>query len=96
MNYSMSLDTLVPVFVQLSCWRNIRGLSETETGCSFVDCQRPSQIPFLWTLRGRRRWFLWIDWCDGKDKPGNQGAANDLEPGVDLDGATRQAPRYAP
>ena len=45
------------------------GLSETDTGCSFVDCQRPNQITFLCTLRGRRRWFLWIDWCDGKDKP---------------------------
>ena len=31
-----------------------------------------------------------------KPSHGNQGAANDLELAVDLDGATRQAPRYAP
>ena len=40
--------------------------------------------------------FLWIDCAMEKTSHGNQGAANDLELAVDLDGATRHAPRYAP
>ena len=40
--------------------------------------------------------FLWIDCAMEKLIPGDQGAENDLELAVDLDGATRQPPRYAP
>ena len=42
--------------------------------------------------------MLNLDCAMEKTSHGNQGAAyaNDLELAVDLDGATRQAPRYAP
>ena len=73
-----------------------------------MDSQRPKLVAFLWTFRDRAKFlfcglyaaaggvFFTLTGAMEKPSHGNQGAANDLELGVDLDGATRQAPRYAP
>ena len=73
-----------------------------------MDSQRPKLVVLLWTVRDRAKFlfcglseaagggFCGLTGAMEKTSHGNQGAANDLELAVDLDGATRQAPRYAP
>ena len=73
-----------------------------------VDSQRPKLVVLLWTVRDRAKFlfcglseaagggFYGLTGAMEKTSHGNQGAANDLELAVDLDGATRHAPRYAP
>ena len=73
-----------------------------------MDSQRPKLVVLLWTVRDRAKFlfcglseaagggFYGLTGAMEKPIPGSQGDGNDLELAVDLDGATRQAPRYAP
>ena len=96
---------------KLSMLGSIRlsGLCTTQLLAEYsVDSQRPKLVVLLWTVRDRAKFlfcglseaagggFYGLTGAMEKTSHGNQGAANDLELAVDLDGATRQAPRYAP